>query len=152
MPNGIDRPTPDQGKRVSADQPKDAQRLDKWLWHARVVKTRTLATALVTSGHVRVNRTKVGKPSQMVRAGDVVTVAVRDRILVLQIEAMAQRRGSATEAGALYVDLSPPPPEKKSIAAPPVDRPRGAGRPTKRDRRQIDAWKELPRDPNDEEI
>ena len=133
-------------------QPTPGQRIDKWLWHARVVKTRTLAAGLVAGGHVRLNRTKVGKPSQTIRAGDVVTVAVRDRILVLRIEALAERRGPASEAAALYTDMSPPPPERKPAAPPPVDRPRGAGRPTKRDRRQIDAWKELPRAPDGEEI
>ncbi|WP_436639575.1 RNA-binding S4 domain-containing protein [Microbaculum sp. FT89] len=128
----------------------DSQRLDKWLWHARVAKTRTLAASLVTSGHVRLNRARISKASQPVKPGDVLTVALRGRVLVLRIEAIAERRGPASEAATLYCDLSPPPPTPEETA--PGSRPRGGGRPTKRDRRQIDAWKDDLRAPNDEEI
>lgn len=117
----------------------DAQRIDKWLWHARIARTRTLSAALVTGGHVRLNRVRVTKPGHTVRAGDVVTVGLRGRVLVLRIEALAERRGSAEAARALYTDLSPPPlPREPGDGA----RAAGAGRPTKRDRRSIMQWKQ----------
>ena len=127
-----------------------SQRIDKWLWHARVAKTRTLAASLVTGGHVRLNSARISKASQPVKPGDVVTIALRGRILVLRIEAIGDRRGPASEAATLYCDLSPPPlrPEE----TPPGSRPRGGGRPTKRDRRQIVAWKDDLRAPDDGEI
>lgn len=114
------------------------QRIDKWLWHARVGRTRTAAAALVTAGQVRVNRTRVVKPSHQVRPGDVITVATAGRVLVLRIVALAERRGGASLARETYEDLSPPPvPRAPEQAA----RPRGAGRPTKRDRRRIEGFR-----------
>lgn len=135
----------------------DSQRIDKWLWYARVAKTRTLAAGLVSGGKVRLNSAKITKPSHVVRPGDVVTVTQRERILVLRIETLGIRRGSATEARTLYDDLSPPPPPRArqrgpSLDAPAASRPPGAGRPTKRERRKIDAWKDDLRTPNDREI
>ncbi|MDH3581527.1 MAG: RNA-binding S4 domain-containing protein [Hyphomicrobiales bacterium] len=120
-----------------------AQRLDKWLWFARIVKSRTLATALVSSGRVRVNARRVSRPSRMVRAGDVITAAIHGRVRVLKIVGPGSRRGPASEAQALYDDISPPAPPRGPRPLPfdaPAHRERGAGRPTKRDRRRIDAW------------
>ncbi len=113
-------------------------RLDKWLWFARVVKSRTMAAGLVEDGKVRLNRERTTKPSQSVRVGDVLTIAVGPRIRVLEVAAIGTRRGPASEAQALYVDRSPP--MTVAPAAPPAsgERPSGTGRPTKRDRRQID--------------
>ena len=128
----------------------ESQRIDKWLWHARVVKTRTLAAGLVTGGHVRVNRARVSKPSQTVGPGDVITVGINNRVVVLRIEGIGDRRGPASEAATLYSDLSPPPPEKGPCA--PVSRDPGAGRPTKRERRRLDAWKGDLKAPDEEEI
>jgi ribosome-associated heat shock protein Hsp15 len=114
-------------------------RIDKWLWFARVVKSRTLAAGLVEGGKVRVNRERTTKPSQNVRVGDVLTISVGPRIRILEVVAIGTRRGPAAEAQALYVDRSPP-----VIVAPQplqpagIERPSGAGRPTKRDRRLID--------------
>jgi ribosome-associated heat shock protein Hsp15 len=117
------------------------QRLDKWLWFARLAKTRTLAAALVTAGKVRVNRRRVSKPGRMVQAEDVVTVAVHGRVRVLKIRHLGTRRGPAKEAQCLYEDMSPPPPAGGPAApAPPGRREKGAGRPTKRERRRIEAW------------
>ncbi len=119
------------------------QRLDKWLWFARIAKTRTLATRLVASGKLRVNREKVSKPSRVVRAGDVITAVIHGRVRILRILASGTRRGSAMEAGTLYDDLSPPAPARpvrSLVPSPPAQRERGAGRPTKRDRRLIEAW------------
>lgn len=114
--------------------PAPTQRIDKWLWHARVVKTRTLAQKLVAAGKVRLNREVVAAPKQAVRAGDVLTIALDRRILVLAVLGLAERRGPASEAQALYEDRSPPPPPRTPPAGP---------RPTKRDRRRMDAARTL---------
>lgn len=126
-----------------------AERIDKWLWHARLVRTRSLAAGLVSGGHVRLNRNKISKPSQPVKLGDVITVALPTRIAVLRVEATAVRRGPASEARLLYCDLSPPPTERTiQVGA----RTPGTGRPTKRDRRRIEVWKDDPDIPDEEEI
>jgi ribosome-associated heat shock protein Hsp15 len=121
------------------------QRLDKWLWFARVVKTRTLAAGLVTDGRVRVNRERIVKPAHAVRAGDVVTVTVGPRVRVLEVRAPGTRRGSPAEAQAIYRELGEPKPAKTgggaSPAAAPAPREAGTGRPTKRDRRLTDRLK-----------
>ncbi len=80
----------------------DAQRVDKWLFHARIAKSRTLAQKLVGAGHVRINRRKVLEPSHTVRTGDVLTIARERDVLVLRIEAIAERRGPFAEARLLY--------------------------------------------------
>src|SRR5262245_2989418 len=81
------------------------QRLDKWLWFARVLKSRTLAAELVERGKVRVNRVRVVKPSHTVRAGDVLTINLRGRVLVLKVLATGMRRGPPPEARLLYERL-----------------------------------------------
>ena len=119
------------------------QRLDKWLWFARVVKTRSLASRLVEAGKARVNRARVTKASRPVREGDVVTVAVAGRVRVLKVVAPGARRGPAAEARLLYEELTPdpgPPRPGRARTAPAAAREAGAGRPTKRDRRRIEAW------------
>lgn len=85
----------------------DRQRIDKWLWHARVVRTRSAAAGLMTSGYVRLNGAHVGAASHPVRVGDVVTVALDRRVRVLKVAAFADRRGGAAVARGLYEDLSP---------------------------------------------
>ena len=94
-----------------AGQPPDAQRqrLDKWLWFARVVKTRSLAARLVTEGHVRINSVRVETAAKSVRPGDVVTVALERHVRVLRMVAPGERRGPAPEARGLYEDLAPRP-------------------------------------------
>lgn len=117
----------------------DSQRLDKWLWFARVIKTRTLAAGLVTDGRVRLNTLKVVKPSQAVKLGDVLTITVGSRIRILKVAGIGSRRGPASEAQALFDDLSPPPPPtERGSPVPSGQREAGAGRPTKRDRRLLD--------------
>lgn len=113
-------------------------RLDKWLWHARFFKTRSLSAKLVAGGHVRVNREKVAKPAHAVAPGDVLTFPQARDIRVIRIVAIGERRGPAPEARALYEDLDPPDQRQKDTAAqaPRFD---GKGRPTKRDRRKLDA-------------
>ena len=114
-----------------------AQRLDKWLWFARVTKSRTLAAQLVLDGKVRINRTRAAKPSQSVRIGDVLTIALRGHVEVLRVVAPGVRRGPPTQARQLYAVLSPAG-AKSAEQAPASHRERGAGRPTKRDRRLIE--------------
>lgn len=115
-----------------------SQRIDKWLWFARAAKSRSLAARLVADGAVRINREKIGKPSETVKPGDVVTVTVHHHVRVLEVRLPGERRGPATEAATLYKDLTPPPPPKEeTIVSGPV-RDQGAGRPTKRERRLID--------------
>ena len=87
----------------------DRQRIDKWLWHARVVRTRTAAAELAAAGHVRINGRRVDAPSRAVRPGDVVTVALDRAVRVLKVVAFAERRGSADEARALCETLEPSP-------------------------------------------
>lgn len=120
------------------------QRIDKWLWHARVVKTRSLAQKLAEAGAVRKNRERVEQSSEAVRLGDVLTVTLPHRVLVLRVTGFADRRGSAADAQALYEDLSPPPPPRDPAASipPPGLREPGSGRPTKRDRRALDDFLE----------
>ncbi|MGA7069912.1 RNA-binding S4 domain-containing protein [Bradyrhizobium sp.] len=83
----------------------ERQRLDKWLWYARLVKARTSAAALVEAGHVRVNGVRERSPGHAVKAGDVVTVGLDRSVRVLKIVGFAERRGDAASARALYVDL-----------------------------------------------
>jgi ribosome-associated heat shock protein Hsp15 len=84
----------------------DRQRLDKWLWHARVVRTRSSAAALIAAGHVRLNGERTRTPGRAVRPGDVVTVALDRAVRVLKVAAFAERRGSPAAARALFVDLT----------------------------------------------
>ncbi|MEE1610668.1 RNA-binding S4 domain-containing protein [Microvirga sp. CF3016] len=85
---------------------EDRQRLDKWLWFARFAKTRTLAAKLVTSGFVRLNGQRTDNAAKAVAVGDVVTVALPRTTLVVRIEALGARRGPATEARQLYLNLN----------------------------------------------
>jgi ribosome-associated heat shock protein Hsp15 len=84
----------------------ERQRLDKWLWHARVVKARTSAAALVESGHVRVNGVREKTPGHGVKLDDVVTVALDRTVRVMKITGFAERRGDASAARTLYADLA----------------------------------------------
>jgi ribosome-associated heat shock protein Hsp15 len=118
----------------------DKQRVDKWLFFARVVKSRSLAAKLVAGGGVRINKDKVDQPSQAVKPGDVLTVTLDRRILVYKVVSGGTRRGPAEEARTLYEDMSPPLPPRdpaSRLNGLPV-RVTGSGRPTKRERRQVD--------------
>lgn len=83
----------------------DRQRIDKWLWHARTVRTRTDAAALVAAGHVRLNGQRVTAASQPVRCGDVITLALDRSIRVMEVTGFAEKRGGAAAARGLYRDL-----------------------------------------------
>ena len=83
----------------------DRQRLDRWLWHARLVKTRALAAALAASGLVRLNGKRIAAPGRAVRPGDVLTIALSDSVRVLKIVDLAARRGGPADARRLYDNL-----------------------------------------------
>ena len=90
------------------DGGRQAQRLDRWLWHARIIKTRSLAAQLVSKGKFRVNRERIVKPAHMVKSGDVITASLFGRIRIFQIAGFSERRGPAAHAQTLYVDMTPP--------------------------------------------
>jgi ribosome-associated heat shock protein Hsp15 len=123
------------------------QRIDKWLWFARAAKTRTLCATLVMEGKVRVNGTKVDKSSHIVKVGDTVTLIMRQRMRILKVVGLGLRRGSAELAAALYEDLTPVPvkPEVSTADAEQLasiaQRDPGSGRPTKRQRREMERFK-----------
>lgn len=110
-------------------------RIDKWLWHARFFKTRTLAARQVSDGHVRINGTRAQKPAQTISSGDVLTFAQASTVRVVRIEILGTRRGPAAEAQTLYTDLTPP-------DTKPVQTERVGERPTKKDRRALDALRD----------
>jgi len=83
----------------------ERQRLDKWLWHARVVKTRASAAALVEAGHVRINGVREKAPGHAVKIGDVLTIGLDRSVRILKVAGFSQRRGDAAAARALYDDL-----------------------------------------------
>ena len=117
-------------------------RIDKWLWYARFFKSRSLASKKATDGKIRINGEKTGRASSQIRTGDILTFAQGDSIRVIKVIALGTRRGPASEAVTLYEDLEPPERQKSEKSkepkvGKPFARPSGAGRPTKRDRREI---------------
>ena len=129
---------------ASAPDGADSQRLDKWLWCARFFKSRSLANALLSAGRLRLDGTVVAKAHQKIRVGAVLTFPQGPNVRVVRVLSLAARRGPAPEARTLYEDLAPPPERKPETADPEIfaarapSREKGAGRPTKRDRRAID--------------
>ncbi len=105
-----------KGARTSPDV-SATLRLDKWLWQARFFKSRGLATDEIEAGHVRINGQKIRKPGHVLRAGDVLTFPQGDRIRVVRVQSLGQRRGPASEAQDLYHDLRETPP----AAMPPLE-------------------------------
>jgi ribosome-associated heat shock protein Hsp15 len=121
-------------------------RVDKWLHVARVFKTRSLATRACQLSRVRVDGVAV-KPHRELREGDRVEIEVTpDWTRVLVVRELAEKTLAKTEVPRIFEDLSPPRPGLDPVAhalrRPPVVREKGAGRPTKRQRREIDAWDE----------
>lgn len=110
---------------------QERQRIDKWLWFARFARTRTLAQKLVAAGAVRLNRERIDSASRLVKPGDVLTVSLEHQIRVVRVLSSGERRGPASEAQDLYEEVTPP---------APVARTGGGPRPTKRDRRTLDAF------------
>ncbi len=121
------------------------QRIDKWLWYARFIKTRTAAARLVADGKVRVNKMRVTKPGYNVAVNDILTFTISHHLRIVRIVAPGSRRGPAVEAQELYEDLTPVPDKSaegdaKAATSGPAMRPAGSGRPTKKERRDRDAW------------
>jgi len=83
----------------------DRQRIDRWLWNARIVRTRSAAASLAIAGRVRVNGVRVVAPGRDVKYGDVVTVALNGGVRVLKVSGLALRRGNAAAAAQLYEEL-----------------------------------------------
>lgn len=117
-------------------------RIDRWLWAVRAVKTRAAGNQACTSGRVRVNG-QVCKPATRVRIGDRVEARFRHRIVVYEVVELLEKRVGAVAAASAYVDHSPAIPEPVSdpVVTAAVQRDRGAGRPTKRERRQLDRFR-----------
>jgi ribosome-associated heat shock protein Hsp15 len=115
---------------------EESARVDTWIWSVRLVKSRSLAADACRGGHVRVRGERV-KPAHAVRVGDEVRVRQDDRERVVIVARIVSKRVGAAVAAECFVDHSPPPPPRESTAGVWV-RDRGAGRPTKRDRRALD--------------
>lgn len=129
---------PGSGEAGGSTASSTSQRLDQWLFFARIVKSRTLAATLIAEGKFRINREKVEKPSVSVKPGDVVTSSAHRTARLLKVVKSGTRRGPATEAQSLYEDITPPAPPVETRPQNPMAREPGSGRPTKRDRRLID--------------
>jgi ribosome-associated heat shock protein Hsp15 len=95
------------------------QRLDRWLWHARLVKTRSRAATLAASGYVRLNGKRIEAPARLVRPGDVLTIALPSAVKVLRIIDFTERRGDPATARRLYEEIEPskPPPIASDLLA-----------------------------------
>jgi ribosome-associated heat shock protein Hsp15 len=122
-------------------EPVRKERLDKFLFFARALKSRTLAQKVIETGAIRVNSERTDRSDLKVGAGDVLTMSLHGRIVVWRILDCGTRRGPATEAQGLYEDLSPPALPKSELSpydAAIAPRGDGAGRPTKKERRETD--------------
>lgn len=106
------------GKSGSAAAPRP--RLDKWLWQARFFKSRSLASALIADGHVRVNGVRATRPSREIATGDVLTFPQGSQIRLIRILSLGQRRGPASEAEMLYADLDASRPPQTALNDPPA--------------------------------
>jgi ribosome-associated heat shock protein Hsp15 len=111
-------------------------RVDSWIWSVRLTKTRSAAAAACRAGHVRVNGT-TAKPAQHVAVGDEVRMRAAGRERIVEVTRVVSKRVGPAVASECLIDRSPPPPPKELLSTLPV-RERGAGRPTKRERRETD--------------
>ena len=121
-----------------------ALRLDKWLWFARFFKTRANATRAIAGGRFRLDGDVMSKPHRAAQPGQVLTFVQGERVRVIRIVALGSRRGPATEAAELYEDLSPETPRRRDAGPKEPEfeiREKGAGRPTKRARRETQKLK-----------
>lgn len=141
------------------DSPAAKLRIDKWLWYARFFKTRTLAAEVANGGKIRINKVVIRKASADVKVGDVLTFHQGPNIRVIEIVALGTSRRPFEEARLLYEDLAPLPerrpkseqtPEEQARSStldartvPVAEREFGAGRPTKRERRETDRLRDL---------
>ena len=118
--------------------PRPTIRLDKWLWHARFFKSRSIAAGIVSAGKVRVDSQPVSKPSRAIGPGDVLTFVQARETKVVKVLACGERRGPAPEAQTLYEDLTPAPKTRPDAAKGANPKFEKGGRPTKKDRRTLD--------------
>lgn len=115
------------------------QRIDKWLFFTRMVKSRSLAQGLLNSGQVKVNGASIRQPSFQVKAGDRVEISLERRDLILVVKSTGERRGPYEEARELYEDLTPPREKIERLTTlEQAQRVKGSGRPTKKERRETD--------------
>ncbi len=112
-------------------------RVDQWLWAVRIYKTRSAASDACRGGKVKVNGASA-KPATAVKPGDRVETHLHDRDRILEVVQLIDKRVGAPIAAECLIDHSPPPPERDAYVGPAFLRESGAGRPTKRDRRQVD--------------
>ena len=132
------------------EQPAARQRIDKWLFFARLRKSRSLAAKSVEAGDVSINGVKIRQPSVMVRPGDTIVLSLDRRDMVVKVLLPGERRGPYEEARLLYHDMTPPaPPREERTIFAQATRERGTGRPTKRERREIDRLHGGPGDDED---
>lgn len=132
------------------EQPAARQRIDKWLFFARLRKSRSLAAKSVEAGDVRINDLAIRQPSHMVRPGDVIVLSLDRHDMVVKVLLPGERRGPYEEARLLYHDMTPPqPPHEERTIFAQATRERGTGRPTKRERREIDRLHGGPGDDED---
>ncbi|MGW3990259.1 RNA-binding S4 domain-containing protein [Streptomyces sp. NPDC004830] len=127
---------------AAGPQSGQSVRVDSWIWSVRLVKTRSMGATACRGGHVRVNGERV-KPAHAVRIGDEVRLRQEGRERVVVVTRLIRKRVGAPVAVQCYVDNSPPPPPREAVA-PAGIRDRGAGRPTKRDRRELERLRGLP--------
>ncbi|AZQ34047.1 RNA-binding S4 domain-containing protein [Streptomyces cyaneochromogenes] len=126
---------------AAGPQNGESVRIDSWIWAVRLVKTRSMGATACKGGHVRVNGQNV-KPSHSVRVGDEVRLRQENRERVVVVKRLIRKRVGAPVAAQCFVDNSPPPPPREAVA-PAGIRDRGTGRPTKRDRRELERLRGL---------
>lgn len=126
---------------AAGPQNGESVRIDSWIWAVRLVKTRSIGATACRGGHVRVNGERV-KPAHSVRVGDEVRLRHEGRERVVVVKRLIRKRVGAPVAAQCYVDNSPPPPPREAVAPAGV-RDRGAGRPTKRERRELERLRGL---------
>lgn len=117
----------------------ESTRVDRWLWAVRLLKSRSEATDLCRGGHVEING-RVAKPAATVAIGDRIEARIHGRERIVEVVQVIDKRVGAPIAVACYEDHSPPPPPRTDVLGIPQRDP-GTGRPTKRDRRQLDRWR-----------
>lgn len=128
-------------EKQSASNPASRQRLDKWLFFTRLLKSRSLAQKAIEAGHATVNDERVKQSSFQVKVGDVLTLSLERRDVIVRVLLPGERRGPYEEARLLYEDLTPLAPREKLSAFDLATREPGAGRPTKKERRETDRLK-----------
>ncbi|GAB2963499.1 hypothetical protein GCM10023080_025390 [Streptomyces pseudoechinosporeus] len=127
--------------KAAAPASGETVRVDSWIWSVRLVKTRSMGATACRGGHVRVNGERV-KPAHALRVGDEVRLRHGSRERVVVVKRLIRKRVGAPVAAECYIDNSPPPPPREAVA-PAGIRDRGTGRPTKRDRRELERLRGL---------